>query len=302
VTAWLRHHLLSLRQTVLRMAAAPLAMLANVVVLGVVLALPLGAYGLLINLQAFSASIPTEPQISLFMAAGRHRQDIAVLEGQIRKMAGVRAVQFIPRETALASLKRSPGISEVIASLQENPLPDAFVVTLSSGDVQLVQQLEQSMRALPGVAQIQVDSAWVRRLDALLSLGRTAVIVLATLLGFALVAVTFNTVRLQVLTQREEIEVSRLVGATDSFIRRPFFYLGTLLGSLGALVGLGIVALVFAIMNRHLSQLGRFYGVEPHLAYFGGADAFTVIAFAALLGWLGTHLSVSRHLRVLQDQ
>jgi len=109
----------------------------------------------------------------------------------------------------------------VIASLPQNPLPDAFVVRLSTSDPALADRLDLEFKSLPKVAYVQADSAWVRRLDALLRLGRTAVLLLSGLLGLALVAVTFNTIRLQILTQRDEIELCRLIGATHAYIRRP---------------------------------------------------------------------------------
>lgn len=296
MSVWLRHHAQSLRQTLARLAGAPFAALANVLVIGVSLALPLGAYGLLINLQGFSGSLPTEPQISLFLSGGSARPDVAALEAQLKKAEGVRAVRFVSRDAALAGLKRAPGMAEVITSLRDNPLPDAFVVTLADGDAGVAERLEKQFRALPGVAHVQVDSAWVRRIDALLRLGRTAVFLLGTLLGFALVAVTFNTIRLQVLTQREEIEVSKLIGATDAFIRRPFFYLGSLLGAGGALAALAIVYLAFSLLNRDLAQFGTLYGVEVHLRFLSAGDAAAVVFFSSILCWMGTYLSVSKHL------
>ncbi len=302
MSAWLRHHAQSLRQTLARLAGAPFAALANVLVIGVSLALPLGAYGLLVNLQGFSGSLPTEPQISLFLSRGGARPDVAALEVQLKRAEGVRAVRFVSRDAALAGLKRAPGMAEVITSLRDNPLPDAFVVTLADGDASSAERLEKQFRALPGVAHVQVDSAWVRRIDALLRLGRTAVLLLGTLLGFALVAVTFNTIRLQVLTQREEIEVSKLIGATDAFIRRPFFYLGSLLGAGGALAALAIIYLAFALLNRDLAQFGPLYGVEVHLRFISAGDAVSVVFFASVLGWMGTYLSVSKHLYQIEPR
>ena len=294
---WISQHWQSLVQTLGRMAAAPASTLANALVIGVVLALPLGAYGLLVNVQAFSGSLPTEPQMSLFLAMSGTKPDIASLESKLRSSEGVRAVHFVSRTAALAGLKGAPGMGEVIGSLRENPLPDAFVVTLASADPETTEKLEQRFKALPGVAHVQVDSAWIRRIDGLLRLGRTTVLILAVLLGFALVAVTFNTIRLQVLTRREEIEVSQLVGATEAYIRRPFFYFGALLGMAGALVGLSIVAAAFAWMNRDLKLLGQFYGIHPGLSFFSTSDIAAIVFFSALLGWLGTYLSVSKHLQ-----
>jgi cell division transport system permease protein len=122
------------------------------------------------------------------------------------------------------------------------------------------------------------------------------VVLLAGLLGIALVAVTFNTIRLQILTQRDEIELCRLIGATHAYIRRPFFYLGSLLGLLGGLAALGIVAAGLAILNRDLGALAQLYGADLRLSLPGSREMAVVLSSAAALGWLGAYLSVSRHL------
>lgn len=298
----IRHHLHSLRQSGVRFASAPFAALANVIVIGVVLALPLGMYLLVSNVQSLASSIPTEPQISVFLNPAAAKADVAALETRLKAVERVRSVRFVSRETALASLKRTPGMADVISTLRENPLPDAYVVTLGEGSAATAERLESELKGVPGIAHVQVDSAWVRRIDALLNLGRSAVILLSALLSLALVAVTFNTIRLQILTQREEIEVSKLIGATDAYVRRPFFYWGGLLGASGGLCALLLVFLTQILLNRNLSGFGNLYGVELRLQFLPVADAATFVAFAALLGWVGTYLSVSRHLSKIQPR
>src|SRR5436853_269463 len=125
---------------------------------------------------------------------------------------------------------------------------------------------------------------------------------LAGLLGTGLVAVTFNTIRLQILTQRDEIEVSKLIGATDAFIRRPFYYLGLLQGLAGGTMAVGIVAAALALLNREVSVLAESYGSSFRFAFLPTSDALAVVLFAGLLGWLGAHLSVSRHLRDIEPR
>jgi cell division transport system permease protein len=152
-------------------------------------------------------------------------------------------IVFTPREKALDSLKTKNGLADVLTTLGENPLPDSYVLKLDAfrsaqagGDV---DQLAEQIRALPGVDTVQVDSAWVKRLAALLNVLRLALLLLAATLGTVVVAVIFNTIRLQVMTQREEILVSKLIGATDSFIHRPFYYTGALLGLCAGGLALG---------------------------------------------------------------
>ena len=149
---------------------------------------------------------------------------------------------------------------------------------------------------MPKVAHVQLDSAWVKRLETLVALGRTAVLILTALLAFGLVAVTFNTIRLQILTQKDEIEVSKLIGATDAFIRRPFFYLGLAQGALGALAALAIVYACMRILNRSILELAQLYGSDFRLTFLGFADCLALLSFADILGCLGAYMSVSRHL------
>lgn len=294
--AWFLHHRLSLAQTAARLAKSPFATALNVIAIGVALALPFGVYCLLANLQALSHKVSLEPQLTVFLARDATKADVAAVESRLKAARGVRAVRFIPREAALTDLGRSGGMNEIIASLPQNPLPDAYVVTLSQSDPVSADKLELEFKSLPRVTHVQADLAWVKRLDALLRLGRTGVAMLAGLLGMALVAVTFNTIRLQILTQRDEIELCRLIGATHAYIRRPFFYLGSLLGLLGGLAALGIVVGALVYLNRDLSAVAQLYGSDLRLSLPTPQEMGVVLAAAAALGWLGAHLSVSRHL------
>ena len=294
---WLQHHRLSLAQTTARLAKSPFATTLNVLAIGVALALPFGVYCLLTNLETLSRKVSVDPELTIFLAKDAPKADIAAVESRLKGSRGIRSVRFVSREAALAELGRAGGLQEVIASLPQNPLPDAFVVTLSSSDPVLAERLEIEFKSLPKVAYVQADSAWVRRLDALLRLGRTGVALLAVLLGVALVAVTFNTIRLQILTQRDEIELCRLIGATPAYIRRPFFYLGSMLGLLGGLAAIGIVVGGFAYLNRDLATLVQLYGADFQLGFPTPREVGTVLGAAAALGWVGAYLSVSRHLR-----
>jgi len=219
--AWLQHHGLSLAQTLGRLARSPFATTLNVLAIGVAAALPLGVYCVLGNLDSLSRNASVDPQLSVFLARDAAKTDIAAVEARLKGARGVSSVRFVSRDAALLELNRAAGMEEVIASLPQNPLPDAFVVKLSTSDPVLAERLDLEFKSLPKVAYVQADSAWVKRLDALLRLGRTAVLLLSALLGLALVAVTFNTIRLQILTQRDEIELCRLIGATHAYIRRP---------------------------------------------------------------------------------
>jgi len=302
VRVWLRHHALSFGQTMRRLAASPFASLLNALVIGIALALPLGGYVLLANLQQFARGLATDGQISVFLAPEASKSDIAEIDRRLRGTPGAARVEFVGREQALAGLKRAPGMAEVMATLRDNPLPDAFVVTLAASEPELSRRLEQEIKGFPRVAHVQADSAWVQRVSGLLRFGRTAVALMATLLSFALVAVTFNTIRLQIMTQRDEIEVSKLIGATNAYIRRPFFYLGAFQGMLGGLAACVIVDLAIVVLNRDLAGLATLYGSDWILQLLGLTDGLAVLAFAAALGWLGTFVSVSKHLYKIEPR
>jgi len=301
MSAWLRQHWQTFMLTLARLAGSPFATLLNVTVIGVALALPLGGYMLLQNMGSITRQATGNPQVSLFLAPEAGKADIAVVEARLKLLPGVRDVRFISREQALAGLKRSENMAEVVAALQSNPLPDAFVVE-AGGSAAELERMEPELKALPKVAHVQLDSAWVKRLETLVALGRTAVLILTVLLAFGLVAVTFNTIRLQILTQKDEIILSKLIGATDAFIRRPFYYLGLTQGILGALAALGMVYVCMLILNMSILELAQLYGSDFRLGFFGIADCLTLVTFAAALGWIGAYLSVSRHLADIEPR
>jgi cell division transport system permease protein len=301
MSTWLRQHWQTFGLTLARLAGNPLGTLLNVTVIGVALALPLGGYLLLQNLGSVTQQVTANPQVSLFLAPEAGKADIASLQARLKQIPGVRAVRFIGREQALAGLKLADNMADVIAALQSNPLPDAFVLE-TGGSAAELERLEQELRTLPKVAHVQLDSAWVKRLETLIELGRRAVLILATLLACGLVAVTFNTIRLQILTQKDEIEVSKLIGATDAFIRRPFFHLGLVQGTLGGLAALAIVYLCRLILNRSIVELAQLYGSDFRLGFFGLSDCLALLVFAAFLGWLGAYMSVSRHLADIEPR
>lgn len=293
---WLRSHVGSFGRTLSRLARTPFATLFNALVIGVALALPLGGWVLLKNLERLAGQLGADPQLSVFLAADAGKADAARVEAALAAAAGVRDFRFVPKGEALAELARLEGLGELAAAIGSNPLPDAFVVRVVPGDPAAAERLAATLQGLPKVERVQFDAAWVRRLGAILGLARTGVSLLAGLLAFGLVAVTFNTIRLQILTQRDEIEVSRLFGATDAYVRRPFFYQGALLGLAGGLAAVGIVAASAWLVGPQVGQVAVAYGSEFRIGLLPPADLAAVLGFAAFLGWCGAFLSVSRHL------
>lgn len=300
--AWLWHHLDALRVTLARFARTPIATLLNIGVIGVALALPAGLYVALVNLQGLASTLASDPQLSVFLALDAPRAEARKIEARLRQHPLVREARFVPREQALKELKASTGLADIVDGLPQNPLPDAVVVLPREAGAQSLEKLRDEVRGWPHVSHVQLDTAWAQRLEAGLKLARLAVALLAGLFAFALVAVTFNTIRLQILTRREEIEVSKLIGATDAFVRRPFYYLGMVQGLVGGAVALAIVAGGLWFLNREVTVLAQSYGSSFRFPFLAPADAAAVVLFAGLLGWLGAQLSVSRHLRDIEPR
>ncbi|TAK40688.1 MAG: ABC transporter permease [Betaproteobacteria bacterium] len=294
---WLRHHRQAVALALGKLLAQKAAALLNALVIGVALALPAGGYALLANLLAVTQRFAPEAQLSLFLRTEATKADADAIADRLKADARVATTRFVSRDAALKSLRATEGLAEVVAALGKNPLPDAFVVHARDPSPEALDALARDLRGLGGVAHVQVDSAWARRLAAIAATGRIATGVLAALLAVGLIAVTFNTIRLQILTHAEEITVSRLIGATDGYIARPFYYFGSLQGVAGGVVALAIVWLGLAALNLGVQDLADSFGSTFRLAFPGAADASSLVGFAGLLGWLGSYLSVSVHLR-----
>ncbi|MBV2263312.1 MAG: permease-like cell division protein FtsX [Thauera sp.] len=295
MTNWFYLHLRAIGHALRRLVAQPLGTLLSALVVGIALSLPGGGYLLLDNVGSLARGVSGAPEISLFLEMSAGTAEIAAIEQRLKGENELASYRFVPRDEGLRQLEAA-GLGDVLGGLKANPLPDAFVLAPRREDPALFERMAERMRTWPKVAHVQLDSAWVERLHALLGLGRSAVLMLAGLLGFALVVVTFNTIRLQILTQRQEIAVSRLLGATDPFIRRPFYWFGGLQGALGGLVALGTMALGIEALAAPVARLAETYGAVFALSGPEPEASLAIVAFAAFLGWLGAAISVRRHL------
>jgi cell division transport system permease protein len=302
MSPWIRQHQFAFAAAVSTLRKAPGSFLFNVLVVAVALALPFAGITLLDNVRPMSEQLSVDPEVSLFLKPGATRQEAQALEPQLRHiLQGSQAsIGFVPREQALDDLKERSGLSAALDTLGENPLPDSYVMKLagfsSAADARRIDGIVEQMGALPQVDTVQVDSAWVKRLAALLGILRLVLLLLAVTLGVVVIAVVFNTIRLQVLTQREEIAVSKLLGATDNFIHRPFYYTGALLGLCAGAVALGAVTLALHPLNGAIAEFARLYASEFQLAPLGPLEVAGLLALSAGLGLVGALLSVQRHL------
>lgn len=299
--AWLGHHAACFTSTLRRIAGAPLGSLANILVIGLTATLPLLGLLAIENGKALAGRITVEPTLGVFFALDAGKPEIAAVESALREVAGVRAVQFISREDALTRLRQSEGLRDALGALRSNPLPDALVAILDPRMEQAEQSLLDRVRAMPKVAHVQLDAAWIQRLRAMLELGSAGLTLLAALLGAVFVAVTFNTVRVQVNGQAEELAVARLVGATNAYLRRPFYHFGMLLGLFGGLVAVGLAWAALAYLDDSVVNLAREYGSGFRLIFVTPAQLGAVLVVSSLLGLIGAFLAVSIYLHSISD-
>jgi cell division transport system permease protein len=300
--SWIRQHRFAIGAALSKLGKAPGSFLFNVLVVAVALALPFAGLTVLDNVRPMAEQLSVDPEISLFVRPATSRERALAMAPTLRALLkdGKAKIVFVPREQALATLKSKSGLSDVLATLGDNPLPDSYVMKLdgfgTAADATGVDALATRLRALPEADVVQVDSAWVKRLAAMLGVLRLALLLLGATLGLVVIAVVFNTIRLQVLTQRDEIAVSKLIGATDGFIHRPFYYTGALLGLCAGGVALGAVTLALHPLNAAIADFARLYASEFQLAPLGAPGIAALLGVSAALGLAGAVLSVQRHL------
>lgn len=298
---YLRRHLQVLFYSTGRLARAPLASFMTIAVIGITLALPSALYVALDNLRRVSRGWEAGGQISLFLKHDVTDTAATALAQRLRRMPAIARTEYISRAAALAEFKRLSGFGQALDTLERNPLPAVIVVhpAPSHADPATLQVLLKELRAHDAVDAAQLDLEWVRRLHALLGIGERALLILGGLLGLAVLLTIGNTIRLAVLNRREEIEIMKLIGATDGFIRRPFLYSGLIQGVLGAATGWLIVALTVLLIGGPTRELAALYGSSFRAEGLSADISLALLLIGAGLGWLGSRIAVGRHLRAI---
>lgn len=298
--AWLKDHLRVAVTSLGRLYRNPGTSLMTAAVIGISLSLPAAMQVLIDNVQTLSGSWQGAARISLYLKTSVSDTDARALADKLRGMQGVADVQYISATQALAEFKQLSGFGDAMAVLDKNPLPAVLVIHPVDGSPEGATDLEHSLASLPGVDQVRLDLQWLKRLVAILDIVKRITQILAGLLGLAVVLVVGNTIRLEIGGRRTEIEVSKLLGATDSFIRRPFLYHGAWYGLGGGFLACILVALAVALVESPVSHLAGLYGSAFALQGLGFGGALGLLGGGALLGWAGSWLAVARHLRAIE--
>lgn len=300
--AWLISHGQACRRAIRRLLSQPTVTLLSVLVIGIAITLPLGLYVTFANVSAAASRVNTEPNVNVYLALNASEQEAREVERKLKLLANVDVVTFISRETALTEMKRVENLSDLLSSLETNPLPHAFSIRPKASDSEALAALQKEIAALPKVEIVAMDFAWAQKLKRFAAFAEHIVLLLGTLLAAAVVFVTGNTIRLQILTQKDEIEVSQLIGATRRFIRRQFLYFGTVQGLLAGLVAvLAVVAFIWWA-GAEVHALTASYGSDFALQTPTLRQSLGVILLSGLLGWLGAFLSVWMYLRRVSNR
>lgn len=287
---WLRAHLRAFGEAGRYLGAAPLSSLLAVLAIGIALALPASGRWALDNIERLARPIGDTHEISLFLTPEATRADADEIEKRLKNSPPARW-QFVGKDEALARLQKQEGLQGLTAGLTRNPLPDAFIVQPDDVGPRALQEFAQHARTWPKVAAVQHDEAWAGRYQNLLRLGGMAVIMLASVLAIGLVAITYNLIRLQMLTRRPEIEVALLIGATRTWVSRPFLWFGLIEGLLGAATAILLMVLAHLLLAPLVGDIARAYGSTYRLAMPEVRLLLAVGGAGGALGWLGAALS-----------
>jgi len=304
---WFDHHVYSLVASLGRLFRKPWATALTVGVMAVALALPLGLWATLQNVQRFAGDMQQSQQVSVFLKPAVAVDRAKSLAEELKSRPDVAAVELRTPEQGLQEL-RERGLGEALGALEGNPLPSLLIITpkldgralddsMLDSNVGDSTALAQSLQALPEADVVQHDADWRNRLDQWLRFGTRLAWVLAGLLGLGALLVVGNTVRLDIQARREEIGVLQLLGASDGFIRRPFLYLGACYGVLAGALALALLTGTDLALREPLAELARSYGSRFALRGFDSAQAAAIVLGAGALGWLGAGLVTGHYLR-----
>jgi len=297
MNAWLRMHRHALTAAVRRIAAQPGTSLVAVLVIGIAVALPVLGTALVRSVDAAVGGLDTDPHVNVFLALDATDEDAKRVEAALRAHPQSASVKFVPRARALEELKATTHLGELLANLERNPLPHAFTVRTRTADPAELAAVRTAWQQLPKVEQVSAEFEWAEKLGRWTRFAGRALAGGALLLAAAVLFIVGHLIRLQVVTRREEIEVSQLIGATAADVRRPFLYHGALQGLAAGVAALALATGLIAWLNAELSVLTGSYAYELKVVFLDHRTLLGVAFGTAFLGWIGAWISVARELR-----
>jgi cell division transport system permease protein len=300
---WLLRHVSTLLGSLGRLARQPFASLMTVLVIAVTLALPAALHLVVKNARAISGNWDNALDFSMYLKPSVSLDDAARLRGLIAQRADVADVRLISAEEALKEFKGQSGFGTAIDFLADNPLPHTLVVRPAASNTEAsVVLLNEELSNLPEADFVQVDTEWVQRFLAILDIVQRAIGIGAALLGAAIVIIIGNTIRLDIENRREEIEVTKLIGASNGFVRRPFLYSGVWYGLGGGLLALALVSYGLHALQNPVARLSGLYGSNFQILALNVDESLAIVGTGIALGLVGSWLAAARHMRRIEPR
>ena len=301
MAAYFLHHMQSLVFSLGKIYHSPTTTIMTVAVIGITLSLPGGFYLFLKNIDAMSGDFRSSSQISLYLDIEMDEKKARAMERQVADMPDVANTRFVSKGESLEAFRQTSGFGKSIDTLSSNPLPHTIIVEpSSSADTFAVKNLLNLLQTLPRVEIAKLDTEWLERLYTILEIARRSVAIITILFGFAVLLIIGNTIRLDIQNRYQEIIVTKLIGATNAFIRRPFLYGGLWYGLLGGVISWFIVEIGYLAISGPLNRLNLLYQADLVLITFSFQDFIILISSSTLLGLTGSWIAVARHLNQIE--
>jgi cell division transport system permease protein len=303
-STWLERHAQTLVGSLGRQARQPFAALLTVAVIGIALALPAALHLVVANARTLTAGLEETVQLSVYLRLQTNAEQARKVARTIKARDEVEEAVLVSPDEGLAEFRTLSGIGEALQALTDNPLPWVVKVRPAAAhdSAASIESLAALLRKLPEVELVEADTAWVRRLDAVLDALRQLVLLAGTVLAAGVLAIVGNTIRLDINGRRAEIEVTKLVGGSNSFVRRPFLYSGFWQGLGGGLLAVGLIAIGLALLEAPIARVATAYGVTFTLQGLAPREWLAVVGGGAGLGLLGAWLAAAYHLRRIEPR
>ena len=301
IAAYFLHHLQSLIFSLGKIYQAPITTIMTVAVIGITLSLPGGFYLFLKNIEAMSGEFRSSTQITLYLKLDLDEKNARTFEKLVAETNDVASTKFISRHESLEAFRQSSGFGKSIDTLASNPLPHTIIVEPNgNADTFAVKNLLNLLQSFPEVDIAKLDTEWLERLYTILEIAKRSVAIITLLFAFAVLLIIGNTIRLDIQNRYQEIIVTKLIGATNAFIRRPFLYGGLWYGLLGGLISWLIVEIGYLSISGPLNKLNVLYQAELNFITFSFSDFIILIGVSSLLGLTGSWIAVARHLNQIE--
>jgi len=303
VSTWFTRHVSTSIGSLGRLFRQPFASLMIILVIAVTLAIPAALNLVVKNARSVSEGWDNALDFSIYLDRGLNESEAEALARLIQQRADVESVQLITASAALIEFKRQSGFGEALDHLSENPLPHTLVVRPGAANTsQSMILLQEELGNLPEADVVQVDTDWVRRFHAILDIVKQAIVIAASLLGIAIIVIIGNTIRLDIQNRREEIEVTKLIGASNAFVRRPFLWSGFWYGLFGGLLALGLVQCGLYLLEQPAARLAGLYQSGVTVLSLTLVESLAILGVGIALGLVGSWFAATRHMRRIEPK